>query len=152
MNTNSMQGKDHKVAAAQEEYCFHSYSNRLNFETGCAVLDGYRPNSDFNSGLDYTFLPDMLSYFPWYSGEKLLSNLKGYEDDMLKKFCKKDPKAFEVMLFSLNMLGWLVYGDVDEKKDIIAKWAFDEYNRLALGDWNQYVSEDDICSILYNLD
>ena len=151
-----MQGKDHKVVATQEEYCFHNYSNKLHGCNGYAFFErNYRPNPDFENihpGISYTFLGDMLCYFPWYSGEELLNKLKKYEKDMLKEFCKGNPKAFEIMIYSLNELGWIVYSDVNGEKDIISKWAFDEYNRLMYDVWKKYVSEEEMVSIRINLD
>lgn len=114
----------------------------------------YNSNPYFNGEWrdpGYTFYGDMLTYFPYYSGETLLNKLKGYESEMLETYCKGNPQALEVMIDSLNLLGWLLYEKVGGQRDEIAEWLFSEYERLMYRDWKRYVSESEMSQIYSNL-
>ena len=100
-----------------------------------------------DSGIVYTFFGDMLVYAAYNSGDKLLKKLQGYEQRMLTQYCKKDPKAYCVMIDSLNLLGWYLYKHNNNKTDAVIDWLFSEYERLFYTDWKNYVSESDMASI-----
>lgn len=99
----------------------------------------------------YTFFGDMLCYFPYYTGKKLLNELQNYEQGMLNRYCKGNPEALEIMIDSLNLLGWVIYEKVGGARDEIAEWLFNEYERLMYRDWKMYVSEEEMEDIWHNL-
>ena len=136
-------------------------SNKYNISQSEAMggyyfyLKHYNSNPNFAGQYrepGYTFFADMLTYFPYYSGETLLNKLKGYENRMLNMYCKGNPQAYEVMIDSLNLLGWVIYEKVGGERDEVAEWLFSEYERLMYRDWKKYVSADEMGDIRYNLD
>lgn len=108
-------------------------------------------NRSGNEEVYYTFFADMASDFNFHSGDKLLNVLKSYEKRMLNTFCKRDAQAFEIMIDSINQLAWLADA-LGDKYANITEWASNEYRRLFYKDWKQYVSEEQMEKIWYNLD
>ena len=135
------------------------WSNKYNITpmdamSGYAFYDRhYDSNPQYPEHRDagYTFFGDMMCYIPYYKGEALLEKLQEYEALMLKRFCKGNPQAYEVMIDSLNLLGWVLYGRLGNNTDEVTDWLFKEYERLMYRAWKEYVTEEEMGDIMYNL-
>lgn len=131
---------------------FH-ISNQELFYAHYIYCKHYNSNPQYHEERDpgYTFFADMLCYVATENDDCLLNELKAYEERMLQRFCKKDPKAFCVMIDSLNYLGWMLYSKTGGTENNVVSWLFKEYKRLFYRDYLNYVSQDQMKEIRYEL-
>ena len=131
---------------------FHITSKEL-FYAHYIYCKHYNSNPQFKEEREpgYTFFADMLYYVATKNEKSLLNALKAYEERMLNRFCKKDPKAYCVMIDSLNYLGWMLYSKIGGAENEVVSWLFKEYERLFYRDYLNYVSQKQMEDIWYEL-
>ena len=124
----------------------------LNFEPSYAYYRHYNSNPQFTEQRDpkYTFFSDMAAYCMFNDKQTALNKIQGYVGRMLKRF-GKDTEGLLEMIDSLNLLGWVLYQTNGDKKDALTDWLFKEYERLFYEDWKDYLTEEEMSRIWYEL-
>lgn len=137
------QKKTEVITMPHNEWAGLHYAYEKHFKSGW--------NRTGEEELYYTFFADMAVNCNFYTGEKLLKEVKSYEKRMLDMYCKKSAEAYEIMIDSINFLAWYCNRLGNAYSDVM-EWAFNEYRRLFYTDWKQYVSEEEMNKIWINLD
>ena len=95
---------------------------------------------------DYTFFADMVIMLNYKDDTPaLLKEVQSYEKKMLKSYGKK-PKAYCIMIDSVNLLSWFC---ASVGYHNLGRWAAEEYEDLFYNEdtWSKYVTEDQMDDI-----
>ena len=130
-----------------------SFYGGIDWAAAHAMYENHFNSNPYITGqreLLYTFFADMAVTGLYKTKDEYLAYLKSYVARMLNQYCKNNAVAYEVMIDSLNLLGWWFY----EKhgRDEITDFLFGEYERLFCTDaYLNYVSHEQMKVVYSNL-